>query len=385
MPYIGPSSATKGPHSAGVVNLDHWIRGKPSLSRENRSQRKLPGGAPPIVTYSRLREEELPDVYDGEHEAMPEEVVAEWDAVEVPPEPPLHARRRARPLVEEVRAPVDPERIAEDKPARERPSRRAARNERPKRSTAMRLVAVVAAAAVILGVGIVVYSFNATTAIDSGAPSLASDGAEPGTVPADGGLADSTSTGVREIPLGGSDGEATSPAPPRSAATEPAAEPVNTVPVAPPVPRSRPPAPATVTVQPDFDQALPAPPTSAGPAPAIPQTATAPASGGGEDDFIARIERTLQESRGGEPPPLSPEADQPIQLAPAEQLLLPPPPQQLLPPPPQPTFGQAQEFPGAIQSLPQHPGAPVPPADIPTLDGQAQPIQLPNDFLIDIE
>lgn len=379
MPYIGPSSAMKAPHSAAVLNSENWIRGKPSLSRENRPQRKLPGGSPPIVTYSRLREEELPDVYDGERADEPEEVVAEWDAVEVPPEPPLHARRRARPLVEEVRAPVDPERFAEEKPARERPPKRSDRAERPRRSTAMRLVAVVAAAAVILGVGILVYSFSATTTINSGAPSLASDGAAPGTLPADDGLADTTTTGVREIPLD-ADGEATSTAPSRSASTQPAepaeAEPVNTVPVAPPVPRSRPQVPTTATVQPDFDQAAPLPQPGAGPAPEIPQTASAPAMGG-DDDFIANIERTLQQSRGGEPPALSPEADQPIQLA--------PPPQQLLPPPPQPTFGQAQEFPGAIQSLPQQPGAPVPPADIPMLDGQQQPIQLPNDFLIDTE
>ncbi|MBN9021000.1 MAG: hypothetical protein J0H08_02665, partial [Rhizobiales bacterium] len=59
--------------------------------------------------------------------------------------------------------------------------------------------------------------------------------------------------------------------------------------------------------------------------------------------------------------------------------------QLLLPPPPQPNFGQVQEFPGAIQSLPQQPGAPVPPADIPMLDGANQPIQLPNDFLLDTE
>jgi len=330
-----------------------------------------------VVTYSRLREEELPDVYDDARAELSfaDDVVTEWEAVEVPPEPPLHARRRARPLVEEVRAPVDPTRFADEPPAKDRPPRRGQRAERPRRSTAMRLVAVVAAAAIILGVGILVYSFSATTVVTTSAPTLGGDDAAPDTLPVGEDLAD-TATGVREIPLNGDDGEATSAAPPRSASTEPAAaEPVNTVPVAPPVPRSRPPAPPTATVQPDFDQAAPLPPASAA-VPVVPEALTPPPASGGDDDFIARIERTLEQSRGAEPPPLSPSADQPIQLA--------PPPQQLLPPPPQAEFGVPQAFPDAGAFPPQQ-GAFVPPADIPMLDGQNQPILLPGDYLIDTE
>jgi hypothetical protein len=109
----------------------------------------------------------------------------------------------------------------------------------------------------------------------------------------------------------------------------------------------------------------------------VPQTATAPANTGADDDFIANIERTLQESRGTSEPLLSPATEQPIQLA--------PPPQQLLPPPPQQGFGEPAAFPDAIQSLPQQQGALVPPESIPMLDGENQPILLPGDYLIDTD
>ena len=98
---------------------------------------------------------------------------------------------------------------------------------------------------------------------------------------------------------------------------------------------------------PDFDHATPAP-TPVATAPAIPQPASAPANAGGaDDDFIARIERTLAESDGASQPALSPGA-QPIQLAPPATV----------------------------------PAYPVPPADIPMTDAQGQPLQLPQEFLL---
>jgi hypothetical protein len=347
------------------------------LSHNNRSQRKLPGGSPPVVTYSRLREDELPDLYEDERAepGFDDEAVAEWEAVEVPPEPPLHARRRVRPLVEEVRAPLDPDRFPDERLNDERPKRR----EKPKRSAAMRLVTVAALAAVVLGIGIVIYALSSSSTVTVRAPTLSEDEAALGTT--DEALPDSA-TAVREIPLNrDTDGEAAIGAPPPSSASlEPApAEPVNTAPVAPPAPRPRPEPPAaTANVQPDFDQAAPLPPSPAAPAPAaVPQTATAPANTGADDDFIANIERTLQESRGTSEPLLSPATEQPIQLA--------PPPQQLLPPPPQQGFGEPAAFPDAIQSLPQQQGALVPPESIPMLDGENQPILLPGDYLIDTD
>ena len=76
--------------------------------QKNRTQRKLPGGAPPVVTYSRHREDELAAYDDGRAEPrFEDEPVAEWEAVEVPPEPPLHGRRRPRPMVEPVQPPRD--------------------------------------------------------------------------------------------------------------------------------------------------------------------------------------------------------------------------------------------------------------------------------------
>jgi hypothetical protein len=361
------------------------------VTQKNRPQRKLPGGTPPIVTYSRLREEELPDVYDEARAdaRYDDEPVAEWEAVEVPPEPPLHARRRTKPLVEEVRVPIDPDRFAEAQDDDERPARR----ERPKRSTGMRLVAVGAAAAVILGVGILVAAFMSSSTAPVSAPSLGESSPPPGTVPADEAAADAAPA-VREIPLN-SDGTAVAaPPPPQpaatdSAATDPAAvEPVNTVPVAPPAPRTRPdPPPATATVAPDFDQAGPQPAM-----PTLPQAATPPPAAG-NDDFILNIERTLQQSRGASDPALSPPAQQPVQLAPPPQQLLPPPaplaPGELLPPPPpEPGFApQQQSFPEPVQTFPaqQPQGLFVPPEDIPMLDGQSQPILLPGDLLLDTD
>jgi hypothetical protein len=344
------------------------------VTQKSRPQRKLPGGSPPVVTYSRLPEDELPDVYDDERAGAryDDEPVAEWEAVEVPPAPPLHARRRSKPLVEEVRVPIDPDRFADERLNEERPAKR----ERAKRSTGMRLVAVGAAAAVILGIGILVATFMSSSTAPTTAPSLSEGGEAPGTIPADEASADSAPA-VREIPLN-SDGTPVAAPPPQSASTDPAAaEPVNTAPVAPPVPRARPePPPASATVAPDFDQAAP-----------LPQAATPPLSSGGDDDFIANIERTLQQSRGTSEPALSP-STQPVQLAPPPQQLLPPGQQELLPPPPPPPgFSQPQAFPEPVEAFPQQPqqGQFVPPEDIPMLDGQNQPILLPGDLLLDTE
>jgi hypothetical protein len=369
------------------------------VTQKNRPQRKLPGGTPPIVTYSRLREEELPDVYDETRaEArFDDEPIAEWEAVEVPPEPPLHARRRTKPLVEEVRVPIDPDRFSDEPDEDERPAKR----ERAKRSTGMRLVAVGAAAAVILGIGILVAAFMSSSTAPVSAPSLGESSPPPGTVPADEAAADAAPA-VREIPLN-SDGSpvAAPPAPPQSAATDPTeAEPVNTVPVAPPAPRTRPdPPPATATVAPDFDQAAPLPQPAM---PTLPQAATPPPAATGNTDFISNIERTLQQSRGTSDPALSPSTQQPVQLAPPPQQLLPPQPQLLQPqslqprplapgellppPPPEPGFAPPpQTFSEPLQTFPQQPqqGQFVPPADIPMLDGANQPILLPGDYMID--
>ncbi len=310
---------------------------------KNRTQRQLPGGEPPIVTYSRRRAEELPEVYDdGRAEPrFDDEPVAEWDAVEVPPEPPLHGRRRPRPLVQDVRTPLDEDDLGV-------PPAPAAAKEKPKRSTVTRLVAVVAVAAVVIGIGVLVYAFTSSTTVTV-APGLGAATDEAGTVPAD----DVANAGpaVREIPLTGEGG--TVPAPPPSASS-PASE--STAPAAPPVPRARPepPASAATAVAPDFDQATPnfdhAAPAPVQTAPAVPQTASAPANGGADDDFIARIEQTLAKTGESSAPALSPSA-QPIQLTP-----------------------QAAD-----------PAIPIPPENIPMTDGQGQPVQLPQDFLIDTE
>lgn len=298
--------------------------------QKNRTQRKLPSGGPPVVTYSRRRDEAVPGVYDdGRAEPrFDDEPVAEWEAVEVPPEPPLHARRRARPLVEPVRAPVD-DADFED---------RAALKEKPKRSTAMRLVAVAAVAAIAIGIAIIAYTLSSSTTVTVSAPALNEGGAEPGTVPADD-AAGAGATAVREIPLTG-EGSAAVAAPPVPASTEA----TSTAPVAPPAPRARPEPPASTAtaVAPDFDQATPLPPAQA--APAVPQTASAPADPAPDDDFIARIERTLAKNDGSSAPPLSPSL-QPIQLAPQPDVF-------------------------------------VPPENIPIVDGQGQPLTLPNDFLL---
>lgn len=296
---------------------------------KNRTQRKLPPGDPPVVTYSRRRDEELPDVYeDGRAEPrFDDEPVAEWDAVEIPPEPPRHGRRRARPLVEPVRAPIDDDGF-EEPPATA---------ERPRKSTAMRLVAVIAVAAIAIGIGIVAWTFSSSTTVTTTAPALNEGGstAEPGTVPADDVV--NVAPAVREIPLDGESG-GTVAAPPN---------PTLTAPVAPPAPRARPevPASAATAVAPDFDQAAPMPPAQT--APAAPQAASAPANPVPDDDFISRIERTLAETDGSAAPPLSP-STQPIQLSP--QLA--------------------------------DPVGPIPPENIPMVDGQGQPLTLPNDFLL---
>ena len=320
----------KAPHSAVQVNLEH-SSGKPSLQK-NRPQRKLPGGAPPVVTYSRLKDEDLAAFDDGRAEPrFDDDPVAEWDAVEVPPvAPPLHARRRARPLVEEVQAPLDEtdfEGLADEK-------------ARPKRSTSMRLIAVVAGAAILVGIAVLVFAFGNSTSVTVSAPALNEGGTPaPGTVPADD-VANVT-PGVREIPLNGE-------ASPSDAGGTAAPAPVSTAPVEPPAPRARPepPASAATAAAPDFDQAAPLAPAEA---PLAPKTASAPADSGADDAFIANIERTLAQSRGASAPALSP-ASEPIQLAPQVE-----------------------------------PGIPVPPENIPMTNDQGQPLTLPKDFLIDTE
>lgn len=294
---------------------------------KNRTQRKLPAGDPPVVTYSRRRDEALPDVYeDGRAEPrFDDEPVAEWDAVEIPPEPPLHARRRTRPLVEPVRAPLGESGFGEPP----------AKTVRPKRSTAMRLVAIIAVAAIAIGIAVIAYTLSSSTTTTVSAPALDEGGssAEPGTVPADD-VANVTPA-VREIPLSGDGNVAAPPAP------------ALTAPVAPPAPRARPepPASAATAAAPDFDQAAPMPPAQT--APAAPQTASAPATPAADEDFISRIERTLAESDGPSAPALSP-STQPIQLTP-----------------------QLAE-----------PTGPIPPENIPMVDGEGQPVTLPNDFLL---
>ena len=250
--------------------------------QKNRPQRKLPGGSPPIVTYSRLEDEDLPAFDDGRAEPrFDDEPVAAWDAVEVPPEPQLHARRRARPLVEEVRTPIDESQFV-DRPEK---------GTRPKRSTSMRLVAVVAVAAILVGIAVLVFAFGNSTTVTVSAPAL-NDGTEPapGTVPADD-VANVT-PGVREIPLTG-EGDANAGA---------VAAPVSTVPVAPPAPRARPepPASAATAAAPDFDQAAPLAPAEA---PLTPKTASAPADTGSDEAFIAKIERTSPKAADRPRPP----------------------------------------------------------------------------------
>jgi hypothetical protein len=162
------------------------------------------------VVTSRQRGGPARRVYDDERAAAAfGEPVAEWEAVEVPPAPPLHARRRSRPLVEEVRAPVDPDRFPDERLNDERPPRR----ERAGRSTGMRLVAVAALAAVVVGVGILYFAFSSSGPSPVTAPTLSEDGAAPGTVPAD--EAGQPANAVREIPLN-SDGSADPAAPRRS-------------------------------------------------------------------------------------------------------------------------------------------------------------------------
>jgi hypothetical protein len=299
--------------------------------QKNRSQRKLPGGAPPVVTYSRHREEDLVDYDDGRAEPrFEDDAVAEWEAVEVPPEPPLHARRRVRPTVEDVR-PLRDEADFEDRPAGK---------ERPKRSTGMRLVAVAAVALVAIGIALIAYTFMSSTTVNTGAPALSEGGAAPGPLPAED-TANVTPV-VREIPIT-NDGGAGNAAGARAAV--PASAPAATAPaVAPPSPRARPepPASAAAAVEPDFDQAAPL-----APAPA-PQAATAPADPSPDDAFISLIERTLAETGGGAP--------QPRMLSPATG--------------PDVSAPRAQE------------PFPIPPENIPLSGGAGQPLTLPNDFLL---
>jgi len=356
----------KGPHSTGLVNSEFFGSGI-SLVTNDRTQRRLPRGTPPVVTYSRLREEELAAYDDGRAEPrFGDEPVAAWDAVEVPHvEPPLHGRRRSRPLVEEVRTPLDE---AYDPGALEDPAgappRAYAGKDKPRRSASMRLVTIAAGALIAIGVGVLAYTLTSTSSVPGRVPTLSEAGtAEPGTLPAEG-TADAIPA-ARTISLdGGGDTEAGAAPPPvpSSTASLPADEPAATAPVAPPAPRTRPEPPPSVAnaVEPDFDQALPD-----ATAPAAPQTASAPA--GSDDDFISSIERTLERSRGGSTaaaPTLSP-ASEPVQLLPppgAEPVQLQPPPQ------------MAQ------------PDAPIPPENIPLVDGQDQLILLPGDQLfIDTE
>jgi hypothetical protein len=199
----------------------------------------------------------------------------------------------------------------------------------------MRLVAVVAIAAIAIGIAVIAYTLSSSNTATVSAPALDEGGssAEPGTVPAED-LAN-VAPAVREIPLSG-DGKVA--APPPSASTAPAA---------PPAPRARPepPASAATAVAPDFDQATPTAPAET--APAVPETASAPANAAPDDDFISKIEQTLAKSDGSSAPALSP-STQPIQLTPQ----------------------------------PAQPSGPIPPENIPLVDGQGQPVTLPNDFLL---
>lgn len=289
-----------------------------------RSQRQLPGSTAPVVTYSRQRESEL-DAWDDER-AEPrfdEEPVAEWDAVEVPPvEPPLRSRRPSRRAPEPAPQPEDVADLADTPRSR----------TRNRRSTPMRLVAVAVLALVVVGLAVLAYTVTTTTAVTVSTPALrdetAAEAANTDDVAAVPGA-------VREIPLTGGSGEGA------AASVMPA------VPAEPPAPRARPdrPVPATAAVNPDFDHAAPAP---AEPAPA----AAAPAGTGPDDDFIARIERTLAESRNraAAEPGLSPA------LAP-------------------------QAAPPAAVSQPL-PAGPIPPADIPLTGADGQRLVLPPDFLV---
>jgi hypothetical protein len=307
----------KGPHSPVEVNLEHQF-GEPFL-QNRRSPRKLPGATPPVVTYSRLDVEEEDALDFADERAEPRfagEAAAEWDAVEIPRvEPPLRPRRRPSVAVDNIAGPeeagfADPIGI------------------QPRRSSfPLRLVALIAVVAVAAGIGLLVYSFGSSTAITVSAPALDQDdgGPAPGTEPA-GDVANVTPA-VREIPLSGEAGE-----PPAAAV------------VAPPAPRVRPdrPVPATATINPDFDQAAPAAPTRAEPQAANPPVDPAP-----DDDFIAKIERTLAQTPSAPAEPALSPAGQPRLLQPMDQ-------QDML----------------------------LPPEPIPLTDGQGQPLVLPNDYLL---
>jgi type IV secretory pathway VirB10-like protein len=229
-------------------------------------------------------------------------------------------------MVEDVAPPRDDREVYEDRPA-----------PKAKRSTAMRLVAVAVVALVAIGIALLAYTVSSTTTVTTSAPALNEEGAAPGTVPA--GETANVTPVVREINIDGSS-HTPDPASAPAATAAPSA--------APPAPRVRPepPASAANAVEPDFDQAAPLAPAEA------PLTATAPGDAASDDAFISLIERTLAESGGGAP--------QPPALSPATE-------------------------PGLLVTPQGNEEFPIPPENVPMVDGEGQPLTLPQDFLIDTE
>ena len=208
-------------------------------------------------------------------------------------EPPLHGRRRSRPLVEEVRTPLDDVRLwrAEAPAARDRKAtpKRSTRRCAWSRSPRSPLIAV--------GIGILAYTSRPPPACTGQcARASARAAARPGTAPADDSADRSRGTHHparwREIPLqrrrrARAAGSAPPPRPRpasalRSHRRHPAPGPSRRL---PPPRRSRP-----ISTRPRRCRPRPHRPCR--------RRRSAPAPAADDGDFIAKIERTLERSRG---------------------------------------------------------------------------------------
>ncbi len=327
MPYIGQSCAMKGPHSAVLVKSEHQF-GEAFVAEEPHPA-EVAGGSPPIVTYSRRRDEDLPDVYDdGRAEPrFEDEPVAEWDAVEVPPEPPLHARRRARPLVEPVRTPVD------------EPTSRIVRSRGP--AEAFHLDAPCRRGAVAADAHRHRDPCLRLRQFDDGDGQRSRVERRNGT-----GARHGSGRRRRQRHPGGARDPAhrRRPTPTPMPWPAPAQAPV---PVEPPAPRARPepPASAATAVAPDFDQAAP---LRRPRPPLTPKDSVRPRR-------FRRRRRLHRQDR----------AD--ARRKPTDR--------------PRPRFRRRRAADPAHAAGASRTG-PIPPEDIPMVDGQGQPVTLPNDFLL---
>ena len=329
----------------------------------------VPGRPKPDVTYSRLPE-------PSRRVARPRKAEPDGPflaAVEVPLIDPPYVDEVLR-VAPEIRAPVDgPPIMGEADPFLEK-------EKRPRRRLGP--FTILAFLAVAIGVGVLAATFGTVTKPTiSGANDAAGVVAPPGDVPAATAAAPATSAktnapaeagagapGIRTISLtGGNDAPAAAapqPVPPtrpeRVATTPDAAAPAADDGDAPPAGAAKAPPAA------ELRKSVPA---VSGPAkPASPPAKAAAKPANDNDEYIARIERTLAENHpgpGGPPAPLKPPAG-----AMAAPVATPDPAGMAEPATASAAIAAPEPYPapgGILDLSVPPPGVPIPPADIPNV------------------